>query len=261
MTIADALSSLNYRPAEFLPGHVWLAGAGPGDPGCLTLDVLSALATADCVVYDALVSEAVLSAAGKADLHFAGKRGGRPSIGQEDITRRLIDLALDGKRVLRLKGGDPYIFGRGGEEALALVRAGIPFRVLPGLTSAFAGLAGVNIPTTMRGVNKAIILATGHAAGTEEDLDWAALARTGQPVVIYMGLKNLPLIAGQLLAGGLPAETPAAVIESATTPRERMVVASLGTIVDEAAKAGLAAPALIVIGGIVSLREILSARS
>ncbi len=260
MTIADAISHLNYKPAEFLPGHVWLAGAGPGDPGCLTLDVLSALATADCIVYDALVSEAVLAAADHAELHFAGKRGGKPSTDQQDITQRLIGFARAGKRVLRLKGGDPYIFGRGGEEALALVRAGIPFRVLPGLTSAFAGLASVNIPTTMRGINKAIILATGHAAGTDEDLDWVALAKTGQPIIIYMGLKNLRLIAGELLSGGLPAETPAAVIESATTPRERLIVASLGTIVDEAAKAGLAAPALIVIGGNVSMHEKLSAR-
>jgi uroporphyrin-III C-methyltransferase len=260
MSLADAIAQLDYRPKDFLPGHVWLAGAGPGDPGCLTLDVLSALAEADCVVYDALVSEAVLAAAGKAERHFAGKRGGKPSTEQEDITRRLIGLAREGKRVLRLKGGDPYIFGRGGEEALALVRAKIPFRVLPGLTSAFAGLAGVNIPATMRGINKAVVLATGHAAGTDEDLDWAALARTGQPIVIYMGLKNLPLIAPALVAGGLAADTPAAVIEHATTPRERVVVATLGTLSDEAAKAGIAAPALIVIGGIVSMRAELTGR-
>jgi uroporphyrin-III C-methyltransferase len=254
MSLADAITRLDYRPRDFLPGHVWLAGAGPGDPGCLTLDVLSALATADCVVYDALVSEAVLAAAGKAERHFAGKRGGKPSTEQEDITRRLIALARDGKRVLRLKGGDPYMFGRGGEEALALVREGIPFRVLPGLTSALAGLAGASIPATMRGINKAVVLATGHAAGTDEDLDWAALARTGQPVVIYMGLRNLPIIAAQLAAGGLAAETPAAVIEHATTPRERVVVATLGTLAEEAARAEIGAPALIVIGGIVSMR-------
>ena len=260
MSLADAIARLDHRPKDFLPGHVWLAGAGPGDPGCLTLDVLSALAEADCVVYDALVSEAVLRIAGTTELHFAGKRGGKPSTEQEDITRRLIALAREGKRVLRLKGGDPYIFGRGGEEALALVRAKIPFRVLPGLTSAFAGLAGVNIPATMRGINKAVVLATGHAAGTDEDLDLAALAKTGQPIVIYMGLKNLPLIATALVAGGLAADTPAAVIEHATTPRERVVVATLGTLSEEAAKAGIAAPALIVIGGIVSMRAELTGR-
>ena len=260
MSLADAIARLDHRPKDFLPGHVWLAGAGPGDPGCLTLDVLSALAAADCVVHDALVSEAVLRVAGTAELHFAGKRGGKPSTDQEDITKRLIGFARAGKRVLRLKGGDPYIFGRGGEEALALVRAGIPFRVLPGLTSAFAGLAGVNIPATMRGINKAIVLATGHAAGTDEDLDWAALARTGQPIVIYMGLKNLPIIAAALMAGGLQEQIPAAVIEHATTPRERVVVATLGTLVEEAAKAGIGAPALIVIGGIVAMRAELARR-
>jgi uroporphyrin-III C-methyltransferase len=254
MNIADAISRLDYRPETFPPGHVWLAGAGPGDPGCLTLDVLSALAAADCVVYDALVSNAVLAAAGDAELHFAGKRGGKPSTDQEDITRRLIDFARAGKRVLRLKGGDPYLFGRGGEEALALARAGIPFRVLPGLTSAFAGLAGTGIPATMRGINKAVILATGHAAGTDEDLDWAALAKTGQPIVVYMGLKNLPLIAGALLSGGMPADTPAAVVEQATTPSERVLTATLATLADEAGKAGIGAPALIVIGHIVSMR-------
>jgi len=251
---ADALSRLHFRPDEFPAGHVWLAGAGPGGPGCLTLDVLAALANADCVVYDALVSDAVLAAAKTPELYFAGKRGGKPSTDQEDITRRLIDLARAGKRVLRLKGGDPYLFGRGGEEALALARAGIPFRVLPGLTSALAGLAGTRIPATMRGINKAVILATGHAAGTDEDLDWAALARTGQPIMVYMGLKNLPLIAAALLDGGLPADTPAAVIEQATTPCERVVTATLATLAAKAAEAGVGAPALIVIGHIVSMR-------
>jgi uroporphyrin-III C-methyltransferase len=258
MTLADALTRLDYRPAGFLAGHVWLAGAGPGDPGCLTLDVLSALTQADCVVYDALVSDRILAAAGHAELHFAGKRGGKPSTEQEDITRRLIDFARAGRRVLRLKGGDPYVFGRGGEEALALVRAGIPFRVLPGLTSAFAGLAATRIPTTMRGINKAIILATGHAAGTDEDLDWAALAKTGQPIVIYMGLKNLPLIATALQSGGLPADTPAAVVQQATTPDERVLTATLATLATEAQKAGIGAPALIVVGHIVSMRAALA---
>ena len=124
--------------------------------------------------------------------------------------------------MLRLKGGDPYIFGRGGEEALALARRRIPFRILPGVTSAFGALAAAGIPATMRGVNKAVILATGHAAGTDDDLDWAALARTGQPIVVYMGLTNLPAIAAALIAGGLAPSTPAAVIVAATTPDERV---------------------------------------
>src|SRR5690606_21968186 len=140
------------------------------------------------VVYDALVQSCVLALADGADLVFAGKRGGRPSMHQDDITRLLIRLAGEKKRVLRLKGGDPYVFGRGGEEALALSAAGVPFRILSGVTSAFGALAAAGIPATMRGINKAITLATGHGAGTDDDLDWSALARLGQPIVIYMGL-------------------------------------------------------------------------
>jgi len=254
MSLDKAIARLAFRPKNFQPGHVWLAGAGPGDPGCLTLDVLSALSQADCVVHDALVSPEVVAVAEHAELHFAGKRGGRPSMPQAEITALLVRLARDGKRVLRLKGGDPYIFGRGGEEAAALAAAGIPFRILPGITSAFGALAANGIPATMRGINKAIILATGHAAGTEDDLDWAALARTGQPIVVYMGLKNLAMIAEKLVAGGLPATTPTAIIEAATTPQERVLVCTLGTVVAESAHAGMASPALIVVGHIVSLR-------
>jgi len=156
--------------------------------------------------------------------------------------------------VLRLKGGDPYIFGRGGEEALALAHAGIAFRILPGVTSAFAALANAGIPATMRGFNKAITLATGHAAGTEDDLDWAALAKSGQPIVVYMGLKNLPEIASALISGGLAPSTPVAVIMAATTPVERVLVATLATVAERAEADGIVSPALIVVGDIVSLR-------
>lgn len=258
MNLETAIAHLAYRPDPFPAGHVWLAGAGPGDPGCLTLQVLAALSQADCVVHDALISDAVLAAAPQAERRFAGKRAGRPSTGQDDISRMLVDLARQGRRVLRLKGGDPFVFGRGGEEALALVEAGVPFRVLPGLTSAFAALAGARIPATMRGTNKAIVLATGHAAGTDEDLDWAALARAGQPIVVYMGLRTLPVIADALLAGGLAPDLPAAVIEQATTAREKVLVAPLSRIAAEAARAGLGAPALIVVGEIVALRAVLA---
>ena len=255
MTARDRLDALLARGQKLQPGEVWLAGAGPGDPGLLTLDVISALGQADVVVYDALVDKQVLDFAEGAELVFAGKRGGQPSAAQDDITDRLIELARQGRKVLRLKGGDPFIFGRGGEEALALALANIPFRILPGMTAALGVLASAGIPATMRGINKAVILATGHAAGPDDDLDWAALARTGQPLVIYMGLKNLPLIAPALMAGGLPADTPAAVIMSGTTGAERISVASLGTIVAEAERQGLAAPALIVVGHIVGMRE------
>ena len=261
MSLDQAIARLNRQPKHLEPGHVWLAGAGPGDPGCLTLDVLSALAEADVVVHDALVQPSVLAIAKGAELIFVGKRGGKPSMPQDDITDLLIRLAREERRVLRLKGGDPYVFGRGGEEALALAREKVPFRILPGVTSAFGALAAAGIPATMRGFNKAITLATGHGAGTGDDLDWAALARTGQPIVVYMGLRNLPLIAAALLAGGLAPDTPAAVIESATTDEERIVTASLDAIAAEAAAAGLKSPALIVIGHIVSLRATLAGQA
>ena len=255
MSLEQSLSRLSPKLSEFEAGHVWLAGAGPGAVGCLTIDVLSALSQADSIVYDALVDPSILNAACEhVQLHFAGKRGGRESARQDDITALLIHLARDGQRVLRLKGGDPFIFGRGGEEALALARAGIPFRILPGVTSAFAALANAGIPATMRGFNKAITLATGHAAGTPDDLDWAALAKAGQPIVVYMGLKNLPEIAKALIAGGLTPSTPVAVIMAATTPVERALVATLATVAERAAADGFVSPALIVVGDIVSMR-------
>lgn len=259
MSSADRLATVLAGRPRLEPGHVWLAGAGPGDPGMLTLDVLSALGQADVVVHDALVDEAILDLAADAELVFAGKRGGKPSATQENITARLIEFARAGRRVLRLKGGDPFIFGRGGEEALALVKAGIPYRILPGLTSAIAGLADSGIPATMRGINKAFIMATGHAVGTPEDLDWHSLARTNQPIVVYMGLKNLPRIVAALLEGGLPPTTPAAVIAWATTAAKRIVTGTLATIHADATDAGLEAPAIIVIGGIVAMREALLA--
>lgn len=255
--LEQALARLNFKPRELEPGHVWLAGAGPGDPGCLTLEVLAALGQCDALVYDALVSPDVVAVAQGAELFYAGKRGGQPSMKQGDINALLVRLAREGRRVVRLKGGDPYIFGRGGEEALALAGEGIPFRVLSGLTSGLSALAATGIPATMRGINKAVILATGHA-GTDDDIDWTAIARTGQPVVVYMGMANLPVIAAKLLSGGLAPSTPAAVIVAATTPQERIVVATLATIAEEAAAAGLASPALIVVGGIVAMRAALA---
>jgi uroporphyrin-III C-methyltransferase len=236
------------------PGHVWLAGAGPGSVGCLTLDVVSALGQAEAIVYDALIGDDVLALAGAgAERIFAGKRGGRPSPLQAEITARLIALAREGRRVLRLKGGDPFVFGRGGEEALALAEARIRFRILPGVTSGLAAMAGAGIPATMRGINTTVVFATGHAADPADDPDWAALAKLGQPVVVYMGLKNLRRIADALVAGGLPEETPAAVIASATTAREARVVAPLRYLADAAEAAGLASPALVVVGEIVRL--------
>jgi uroporphyrin-III C-methyltransferase len=253
MTAWDALAARRAGVPIFAPGHVWLAGAGPGDPGLLTLDALAGLAQADVVVHDALVDQRVLALAGlQARLEFAGKRGGKPSATQSDISQRLVALARAGHRVLRLKGGDPFVFGRGGEEAMALAAAGIPFRVIPGVTAGLAALAAADIPATLRGVNRAVIFAAGH--GADEDFDWAPLARTGQPIVLYMVMHNLERIVAALMNGGLDGATPAAVIASATTPRQRILVSPLERLAAAAREQKIEPPAIVVIGDIVNMR-------
>lgn len=254
MSLEKAIARLNHEPQVLEPGHVWLAGAGPGDPGCLTLDVLSALAQADALVHDALVSPEIIAVAEQAEKFFVGKRGGRLSIPQDDINALLVKLARGGRKVVRLKGGHPFVFGRGAEEALVLTRENIPWRVLSGITSAFGGLASAGIPATMRGVNGAIILATGFAAVSDDRPDWTALARTGQPIVIYMGLTHIAETVAEFLAAGLPGDTPAAFVENASTSKERTVTATLGTLVETAERENIVSPTLIVIGGIVALR-------
>ena len=254
MTAWDSLAARRAGVPVFAPGHVWLAGAGPGDPGLLTLDALAGLAQADVVVHDALVDRRVLALAGvQARLEFAGKRGGKPSALQADISERLIALACTGNRVLRLKGGDPFVFGRGGEEALALARAGIPFRVIPGVTSGLAALAAAGIPATLRGLNRAVVFAAGH--GADEDFDWAPLAHTGAPIVLYMVMHNLDRIAAAIIKAGLAGDTPAAVIASATTPKERVLVSSLAELAAAAREQNLEPPAIVVIGDIVTVRD------
>ncbi len=238
------------------PGHVWLAGGGPGDPGHLTLHALAGLAQADTVVHDALIDPRTLALAPEgAERIFAGKRGGKPSTEQADITGLLIERARAGQRVLRLKGGDPYVFGRGAEEGLALAEAGIPFRVLPGITAGVAGLAAALIPATMRSVNQAVVFATGHPAEGRDGLDWAALARLGQPVVLYMGLTRLEETATALQAAGMAPDTPAAAIAAATLPGQRVVVATLAGLAEALREAALPTPVLIVIGETVRMRE------
>ena len=180
MSLEQAIARLNHAQPVLEPGHVWLAGAGPGDPGCLTLDVLSALDQADALVHDALVSDEIIAVAEQAEKFYVGKRGGRLSIPQDEINAILVRLAQEGRKVVRLKGGHPLVFARGGEEALALAAQNIPFRVLSGVTSAFGGLASAGIPATMRGVNGAIILATGFAAVSDDRPDWAR-ARPHRP--------------------------------------------------------------------------------
>jgi len=242
----------------FQPGWVWLVGAGPGDPGLLTLHATHALGQADVVVHDALVNPDVLALARPdAEIVFAGKRGGKPSASQPDISNRLVELARAGRRVLRLKGGDPFIFGRGGEEARALVAAGVPFRVVPGITAGIGGLAYAGIPATTRDTNAAIAFVTGHAASgsVPDTLDWGALARSASVIVIYMAVKHLPIIVERLLAGGRRPEEPLAFICSATTPDHRVVVSTLGQAVADRDAHGVEAPAIVVLGEVVRLRE------
>jgi uroporphyrin-III C-methyltransferase len=256
MSGRQALTALCGHYPVLVPGEVWLVGAGPGDPGLLTLDALAGLLQADVVVHDALVDARVLALARSGvQMRFAGKRGGKPSIAQEDISAQLIALARGGLRVLRLKGGDPFVFGRGGEEILALAAAGVPFRVVPGVTAGLGGLASAYIPATMRGVNQAIILATGHDPDEEGTMDWSALARTRQPIVLYMGLRNLENIAAALMRGGLPGSTPAAVIASATLAEQQVLVSRLECIASDTRAANFAAPAIVVVGDIVHIRQ------
>jgi len=254
MTAWDALAARRSAVPVFAPGHVWLAGAGPGDPGLLTLDALAGLSQADVIVHDALVDARILALAGTgARREFAGKRGGKPSATQADISERLVALARAGGRVLRLKGGDPFVFGRGGEEAAALAAAGVPFRIIPGVTAGLAALAAADIPATMRGINRAVIFAAGH--GAEEDFDWAPLVRAGQPIVLYMVMHNLERIAAALIAAGLGGETPAAVIASATTPDQRIIVSTLEKLAATVRAQNIEPPAIVVIGEIVRMRE------
>ena len=242
---------------EFRPGEVWPIGAGPGDPRHLTMLAVHALQSADDVVYDALIDKRVLDLVRpEAETHFAGKRGGAHSTNRRDINDTIIRLARAGRRVARLKGGDPFVFGRGGEEAVALTRAGVPFRVVPGVTSGIAAPALVGIPATMRETNHALILATGHCAD-EDNARWVALAQTGQPIILYMALARLAEISIALQQGGLSADTPVAIISSAATEEERVLETTLGGGADDAEENGVKAPAIIVIGAITALRRTL----
>lgn len=241
------------------PGWVWLCGAGPGDPGLLTLHALNALRQADVVIYDALVQEAILEWAPQADHIYAGKRGGKPSAKQRDISLRLVDLARANKRVLRLKGGDPFVFGRGGEEAQTLVQHGVPIRIIPGISAGIGGLAYAGIPVTHRDVNQSVTFVTGHdqSGNATQSLDWAAIAKGSQVIVIYMGMKHIAQIAASLLAAGRPASEPVAVVTTATTEHQRVLETKLGTIQADIATAGLEPPAIICVGHAVRMREVL----
>ncbi len=251
------MDRLTFEFPEFEPGWVWLGGAGPGDPGLLTLHALNGLRHADVIVHDALVSPEILALAGDgATLEHAGKRGGRPSPSQPDISNRLVVLAREGKRVLRLKGGDPFVFGRGGEEGLALVAAGVPFRVIPGISAGIGALAQAGIPLTHRDTNSAVTFITGHGAagGVPEGIDWQAVSRASPVIVFYMALRRLGEISDRLLEQGRAASDPVAVISKATTAEQMVLETTLGDCVGDVERAGIAPPAVVVVGDVVRLR-------
>jgi uroporphyrin-III C-methyltransferase len=242
---------------DFPSGEVWLAGAGPGDPRLLTILALHALSGADDVVHDALIDARVLRLARPgAKLISAGKRGGRPSPQQREINDLLVERARAGRRVLRLKGGDPFVFGRGWDEVSALTAAGVRFRIIPGLTSGLAAAALAGIPATSRDTNHAVVLAAGHRAEDGQSVaDWAALAKLGQPIILYMPMAQLAQIASALQQGGLAPDTPATLIQSATTGEERVVESRLAELAADASQQGIGSPSIVVIGAIAGLRR------
>ena len=242
---------------EFKPGTVWLAGAGPGDPGLLTLHTLHALDSADVIVFDALVSDPILDLAPEhTPREFAGKRGGKPSYKQVDISLRIIQLARQGKRVLRLKGGDPFVFGRGGEEAAALVSAGIPFRVIPGITAGIGGLAYAGIPLTHRDTNQAVTLVTGHdATGKVSRIDWKAISDGSPVIVIYMAMKHIEKIVQELRRAGRQANEPMAFVCDASMPNQTVLETTLGTCLADIKTSNIKPPSIVVVGDVVNLRE------
>jgi len=247
--LADALN----LPA-FDEGWVWLAGAGPGDPGLITALGVHAIQNADVILYDALINDTLLKLARPgAELVFAGKRAGVKSCRQSDISRTLVSLAKKGKRVLRLKGGDPFVFGRGGEEALELTRGGVPFRIVPGVSAGIGGLAYAGIPVTHRDTNHAVTFITGHGAdGKLPKLDWPALAKGSPTIVMFMARKHAGDIAAKLIAAGREHSEPAAIVSDASFAKQHVTVTTLAEL-GEAASAS-AAPAIIVIGQNVKLR-------
>ncbi|MBY5531950.1 uroporphyrinogen-III C-methyltransferase [Rhizobium leguminosarum] len=239
------------------PGSVWLVGAGPGDPGLLTLLAAKGLFEADVIVHDALVNEECLALARRETLvEYAGKRGGKPSAKQRDISLRLVELARAGKRVLRLKGGDPFVFGRGGEEALTLVEHNIPFRIVPGITAGIGGLAYAGIPVTHRDINHAVTFLTGHdSSGIVPDrINWEAIGRGSPVIVMYMAMKHIGEISANLIAAGrLPSE-PVAFVCNAATGRQQVLETTLGEAIEAVAASGLEPPAVVVVGEVVRLR-------
>ncbi len=256
------MSDSNLPPGdwpEMQPGWVWLVGAGPGDPGLLTLHALNALRQADVIVHDALVAPALLDWANPAaEVIDMGKRGGKVSPTQTTISRDLVALARAGKRVLRLKGGDPFVFGRGGEEAQTLVQHDVPIRIVPGISAGIGGLAYAGIPVTHRDVNASLTFVTGHdAKGRAPQLDWPAIARGSAVIVIYMGMRNLAEISAKLMGAGRHADEPVAIVQSASTPDQRVLETTLAACAADAEAADIGAPAIVCVGQAALMRRAL----
>jgi uroporphyrin-III C-methyltransferase/precorrin-2 dehydrogenase/sirohydrochlorin ferrochelatase len=244
--------------AAMPPGEVALVGAGPGDPGLLTIRALRVMQNADVVVYDRLVSDEVLELVRRdAERIYVGKESSKSYVAQDDINQLLVDLARQGKRVCRLKGGDPFVFGRGGEELEKLAEHGIRFEVVPGISAAAGCAAYAGIPLTHRDYAQMLTFTTGHSKNevAQAPIDWAMLARPGQTAVFYMGLKGLPKILGELQAHGLPPERAAAVIEQGTRPGQRVILGTVATLAQQVSAAQVKSPALLIVGEVTRLHE------
>ena len=242
-------------------GWVWLCGAGPGDPGLLTLHALNGLKQAEVIVYDALVQSEILDWANpKAKLIFAGKRGGKPSPKQRDISFQLIELARNGNKVLRWKGGDPFVFGRGGEEAQTLIQNEIPIRIIPGISAGIGGLAYAGIPVTHRDINQSVTFVTGHDQNgeTPQTLNWSAISQGSQVLVIYMGMKHAKKIASELIKAGRSPQEPVAVVTNATTMTQNVLETTLLNLNDDIVSSKVKPPAIICVGKAVLMRQVLN---
>jgi uroporphyrinogen III methyltransferase/synthase len=239
-------------------GRVYFVGAGPGDPGLMTARALELIATADVILYDRLIpDEALAGARAGAELRYVGKEGGGPSVAQDQIERAILEHARAGRSVVRLKGGDPFVFGRGGEEALALRAEGIEFEVVPGVTAGVAAAAYAGIPVTHRGRASAVALVTAHEDPDKDEssIDWEALARFPGTLVFYMGVRQLERLAERLTGAGRPFTEPAAIIERGTLPGQRVVLATLGTLAQRASADGIRAPAVTIVGPVCELAD------